>query len=156
MLRLIPAPAHRALYRLAFALRRRWLRLRGGRTYGCTVIARDASERVLAVRHSYGGGGWAFPGGGVGAREQPEEAARREFAEELGCALADLRHLGRIEESYHGATNVVDVFTGLVRGEPRADGREIVEARFFTVPELRRTGSAAMRRRLDLLAGSLQ
>lgn len=131
MLRLIPAWAHRRLYRLAHAARRCWLRLRGGKVHGCNVIAQDPQGRVLMVRHSYGGGGWEFPGGGIGKGEEPAAAARREFFEELGCRLGGLTLLGTIEEPYHGAINVVHVFAGVVEGEPRPDGRELVEARFF-------------------------
>jgi len=146
MLRLIPAPLHRQLYRFAYAMRKRWLNLRGGTLHGCSVVARDGQGRVLMVRHSYGSGRWEFPGGGIGSHEEPATAASREFAEELGCGLIDLRLLGVIEEPYHGAVNVVHVFTGLADGEPRADGREIVEARFFAREELPALGSKAERR----------
>ena len=151
MFRLIPPGLHRLAYRAAFAVRRRWLRWRGGTIYGCNVIARDGEGRLLAVRHSYGRKGWEFPGGGRSLSEEPEAAAMREFAEETGCVLAGLVHAGRVEEPYHGANNVVDVFTGLAIGEPRPDGREIVEARFFDLADLRIVGSATVRRRLDML-----
>lgn len=154
MLRLIPAPLHRLGYRIAFALRRRWLRWRGGTIYGCSVIASNEIGRVLAVRHSYGRGGWELPGGGRSRREPPDAAIRREFAEETGCELEGLQHLGRIEHRYNGARNVVDVFAGAVRGRPRADEREIVEVRFFEVAELRRLGGAALGRRLDMMTAS--
>lgn len=148
MLRLIPAALHRRLYRVAHAVRRSWLRLRGGTVHGSNVIARDARGRVLMVRHSYGGGGWEFPGGGMGRGEDPEAAARREFLEELGCGLEEVSFLGTVEEPYHGATNVVHVFTGVVAGEPRVDGRELVEARFFprdALPEpLRRKAASRL------------
>jgi 8-oxo-dGTP pyrophosphatase MutT (NUDIX family) len=151
MLRLIPPPLHRQLYRLAHTLRRHWLRFRGGRLYGCNIIARDGQGRLLMVRHSYGDRQWGFPGGGIGKREEPEAAARREFAEELRCGLTELRCLGTIEESDLGATNVVHVFTGLADGEPRADGRELVEARFFARDALPRPLSRKASRRLAML-----
>jgi 8-oxo-dGTP pyrophosphatase MutT (NUDIX family) len=151
MLRLIPPRLHRSLYRLAHAVRRRWLRLRGGAVHGCSIVARDAAGRVLLVRHSYGGGSWECPGGGVKKGESAEAAARREFAEELDCALTGLVHLGRVCETYHGAANVVDVFSGLVDGEPRADGREIVEARFFAVDALPVAPGGMAARRIELL-----
>ncbi|MBN9507030.1 MAG: NUDIX domain-containing protein [Altererythrobacter sp.] len=153
MLRLIPPPLHRQLYRLAYSLRRHWLRLRGGRLYGCHIIARDGEGRLLMVRHSYGGGQWEFPGGGIGRREEPEAAARREFAEELRCGLTGLRCLGTIEEPYLGATNEVHVFTGVADGEPRADGREVVEARFFLRDALPRPMSRKAAQRLAMLDG---
>jgi 8-oxo-dGTP pyrophosphatase MutT (NUDIX family) len=154
MLHLIPAPLHRALYRLAHAGRRCWLRLRGGSVHGCSMIARDDAKRVLLVRHSYGGSGWEFPGGGIGKGETPEAAARREFAEEVECELLDLRHIGRIEEPYHGAINVVEVFAGRVEGEPKPDGREIVDFGFFATDALPLAPGGSAMRRLELLRAS--
>lgn len=153
MLRLIPAGLHRQLYRLAFAARRRWLRLRGGTIIGCNIIARDERGWLLMIRHSYGSRNWQFPGGGVGRNERPEEAAAREFAEELGCKVTGLTLLGTIEEPYHGAINVVHVFTGRVDGQPRVDGREVVEARYFPPDDLPPELGPRARRRLDLLRG---
>lgn len=153
MLRLIPPPLHRRLYRVAHALRLRWLRLRGGDVHGCSVVARDAAGRLLLVRHSYGSDAWEFPGGGVHRGEDAQRAACREFAEELGCGLRDVAWLGRVEEPFHGATNVVEVFTGLVDGEPRADRREIVEVGFFAPDALPARASGRVARRVAMLAG---
>ncbi len=133
MLHLIPAPVHRALYRLAHQLRRRWLRMVGGEVQGCSIIARDAEGRVLLVRHSYGSQAWSFPGGGMKKGEDVLAAASREFAEELRCGLIDPQHLGTLDEHFHGARNLAHVVTGLADGEPRPDMREVVEARFFAL-----------------------
>jgi 8-oxo-dGTP pyrophosphatase MutT (NUDIX family) len=93
MLRLIPPPLHRLLYRIAYALRGRWLRLRGGRVYGSNVIARDARGRLLMVRHSYGSRNWQFPGGGIGRREGPEDDDLLDYAEDLNTGQAKLDYL---------------------------------------------------------------
>lgn len=151
MFHLIPAALHRRLYRLAHALRRRWLRLRGGKVFGVSIIARDDRGRVLLVRHSYGSESWQFPSGGMRRTEQPESAVRREFAEELGCRLAELTPLGVVEEPYHGAVNVVHIFAGRVEGEPRPDGREVVEAHFFPPDGLPARLGQKTRERLGLL-----
>jgi 8-oxo-dGTP pyrophosphatase MutT (NUDIX family) len=103
------------------------------------------------VRHSYGSRNWQFPGGGVRKEEGPEAAARREFAEELRCGLAELAFLGTIEEPYQSAVNVVHVFTGIVDGEPAVDGRELVEARFFARHELPRPLGRKAARRIEML-----
>ncbi len=136
MLHLIPAPLHRKLYRLAHWGRKRWLRLRGGEVRGCSIIARDGEGRVLLVRHSYGSGLWSLPGGGLGHSEDALAGACREFAEELRCGLAGMRHLATLEETYHGARHEAHVFTGVIDGEPRPDMREIVEAQFFALDDL--------------------
>jgi len=44
-------------------------------------------------------GAWSIPKGEVGVDEEPEEAARREFEEELGLKLTEpIRLLGRIRQ----------------------------------------------------------
>jgi 8-oxo-dGTP diphosphatase len=48
-------------------------------------VAIVRAGRVLAARRT--GGGWEFPGGKVEPGEQPEQAAVREIAEELGCSI---------------------------------------------------------------------
>ena len=151
MFRLIPAPLHRLLYRAANGARALWLRLRGGEVTGCSILARDHDGRFLLVRHSYGPGRWSFPSGGVRKGESPEKAARREFGEELGCTLCEVSFLGVLREPFHGATNIVHVFTGRVEGEPSVDKREIVEFGFFPREDLPDNLSRTVGARLRLL-----
>ncbi len=136
MLYLIPAPAHRTVLRLAHGLRRRWWRVRKPRLAGCRVLAIDAEQRVLLVRHSYGSGKWMPPGGGLERGEDALTAAHRELLEETGCTLHWSAHIELAEESLHGAGNAVHIIAGLTRDTPRADGREIVEAAFFALHAL--------------------
>jgi len=83
--------------------------------------------------------------------EDPESAALRELAEELGCTLHQPIHLGLQQNRYLGSTNHVSVFTGLVRGEPTPDMREVVEARFFALDSLPENRSRSVELRLTLL-----
>lgn len=136
MLHLIPAPLHRAALRHGYRARLWWWRWRRPQLRGVAVIARDKQQRVLLVRLSYGPPVWSLPAGGRARGEDPGEAARREFAEELGCGLAGMRLLDTREEPLHGARDTVHVFTGEVVGEVRPDGREVLEARFFARDEL--------------------
>jgi len=136
MLHLIPAPVHRAAFRLAHAVRKRWWRWRRPVLHGCRVLALDGAGRVLLVRHSYGSGKWMAPGGGIARGEAPLDAARRELLEETGCALADAVAVAQVTEGLHGASNVIHVIAGRTADAPRADGREIVEVAFFAVDAL--------------------
>lgn len=136
MLHLIPAPAHRAVLRLAHGARRRWWRLRGSRVAGCRVLALDAAGRVLLVRHSYGSDHWTPPGGGLARGEDAVAAGVRELLEETGCRLTGAQLLKAVDEPLHGAVNRVNIVAGHTIDQPVADQREIIEAAFFALDVL--------------------
>jgi 8-oxo-dGTP pyrophosphatase MutT (NUDIX family) len=131
MLRLIPAPLHRSLYRIADRSRRLWWRLRRPHRHSVAVVAFDRHGQVLLVRHSYGRPVWMLPGGGIGRHEDPARAAAREFREELGCELAELALLESSDHIVSGSRDTQYVFTALADGTPKADMREIVDVDFF-------------------------
>src|SRR5689334_8934024 len=57
-------------------------------------IVIDDDQRVLLLRHVFRPGtGWGIPGGFINSREQPEDAIRREFREEIGLELSEARLL---------------------------------------------------------------
>ena len=132
MIRHVPAPLHRLALRTAHALRKVWWRLRQPLLLGCRVLAFDREGRVLLIRHSYGSGRWMLPGGGVARGEEPIAAAKRELAEETGCALDAPRLFAVVDEPLYGTINRVHLVTGTARGTLRPDGREVIEAAFFT------------------------
>lgn len=148
MLQLIPAPLHRLLYRAADRLRRRWWRIRKPRRRSVIVVAFDEAARVVLVRHSYGPPVWALPGGGMSEREDPALAAAREFREELGCELTDLREIEAREHDDSGSRDLRHVFAASLSGVPVPDMREIVAVGLFDPAALpapcdRRVGPAA-------------
>ena len=136
MLHLIPKPLHRLALRLAHRLRHHWRKASGRTGAGVSVIAHDLGGQILLVRHSYGPAGWFLPGGGIGRRETPEQAAHREIREEISCTIEGLKPLGVIEEELSGAPHSAHIFAGVVDAMPRVDGREVVEARFFPIHSL--------------------
>lgn len=156
MLRLIPAPLHRALMPLAHAVRRQWRRWRKVPLAGCSVIVGRMDGAILLVRHSYGPQHWALPGGGLAPGEEPESCARRELSEELGMAPVRFELVGRIEETISGSPHTAHVFHCLTDETPLIDAREVVEARFFPTHSLPEPLSALTRARLDLWRGSQQ
>ena len=131
MLRLIPAPLHRAALRVAHRLRHRYRRWSGKPLVGCSVVVCDFDGAILLARHSYGPKVWSLPGGGIGAGEEPEAAARREVREEVGITLSQVTALGTIEEEISGVPHIAHLFHAMVDARPQADNREVVEARFF-------------------------
>jgi 8-oxo-dGTP pyrophosphatase MutT (NUDIX family) len=109
-----------------------------------SVAVRDDRGRVLLVRHSEGGV-WVTPGGAVEPEEIPADAAVREVWEETGVLVA----LTRIIGVYGGPDFVVRYRNGdatsylmvtfearPLAGEPRPDGVETLEARYFSRDEL--------------------
>jgi len=156
MLHLIPAPLHRMLYRLADRLRRRWWTVRRPTRNSVLVAAFDPGGRILMVRHSYGPPVWALPGGGIGRREEPQAAAVREFREELGTGLSDVRELTSVIENDSGSTDRLHVFAARVVGTPQADMREIVAAEFFDPAALPHPADRRARRWAAEAAANLQ
>lgn len=149
MFHLIPAPLHRAGLRLAHAVRRRWWRLAGIKLRGCRVLAFDAEGRVMLIRHSYGSGNWMLPGGGIGRGEDPLLAAERELREETGCGLIGGRLFAVSEEPLYGTVNRVHLVCGEVQGEPRGDGREVIDLAFFAPGAWPERLSPALAGRID-------
>ena len=147
---LIPAPVHRLALRVGNVLRIGWWRLARPHIHGVCVIARDEAGRVLLIRQTYGPRHWVLPGGGVRRNEPAADAAAREFAEELGCPVTDLRLLRVLEEPLYGATNIVHLFAATLAGEPRPDGREVAAAQLFA-PDALPPVSPRTRARLRLL-----
>jgi ADP-ribose pyrophosphatase YjhB (NUDIX family) len=145
---------HRTALRLAHALRHRWRRWRKVPLEGVTMIARDADGRLLMVRLSYADAGWSLPGGGAARGETMEEAAVRELAEETGCEARAVRLIGRIEETVSGSPHTAHVFTCLTDDEPRPDGREVIEARFYPPHSLPHPMTARTQARLEIWRAS--
>ena len=83
----------------------------------------DSQGRVLIAQRPRGrhmAGRWEFPGGKLGAGEDPLAGLRRELAEELGIAVQAARPLIRLRHTYPERRVLLDVWqvTGY-EGEPQ-------------------------------------
>lgn len=100
------------------------------------LVLRDG--QVLLVRMAYGPlkGKWLVPGGLVGRSETVIEAAVREVREESGVEMAVTGVLGLRHLVDDQRNNLLTILVGqYVGGEPKPDGREVDDARFFTIAE---------------------
>ena len=150
MLSRFPVPVHRAALKLAHALRLAWWSVRRPQVRGCNAIVVNPAGEVLLVRHSYHSPTrWMLPGGGIGRRESPEQAAVREVAEEAGCRIVNPRCFAVETVPLAGARNHIHLVWGDTSDQPVADGREIVEAAFFAPDALPMAINNAARARIE-------
>ena len=110
-----------------------------------SVLTFDDENRVLLVRHAEGGD-WTTPGGMIEPYEIPADAAVREMWEETGLYVELTRLIGvfggrACTSTYSNGDTlswVSTVFAGRrVRGELHPDGEEVLEARYFSVEDVR-------------------
>ena len=137
--KVLPPKLHRSALQAAHTVRHRWRKWRKVPISGISVIVTNQAGEVMLLRHSYGPKAWGLPGGGMSAGEDPEDCARRELREEVGLAVEKFERLGVLNETLSGSPHTSHVFTVEVSQNPKPDGREILEARFFAVnalPEL--------------------
>jgi ADP-ribose pyrophosphatase YjhB (NUDIX family) len=116
----------------------------GDFSIGCGgVVIRDHKVLLVQRGHNPGKGSWQIPGGYVEADEEVALAVVRECQEEAGVEAAVVDVLG-FRHSIGGAgaiggpsTNVYVVFRlRPLSGEPVADGDEIAQAGYFSLPEI--------------------
>ncbi|MEO1045436.1 MAG: NUDIX domain-containing protein [Pseudomonadota bacterium] len=149
-------PIH-LLYRFAQTGRALYWRVFRPKVFGAKLVVRNAAGEVLLIRHSYGRSDlYMLPGGGIRRGEAAVDAAQRELMEEVGCRAEGLALLGEYFDDSKGARNHVSVFTATTSDQPKIDGREIIEARFFPVTALPASASSASRQRILEMLGEAQ
>ena len=140
----------RPLIDLVFRTRRLALRLLRLKTCGVKVLLVNRANEILLIRNSYGRSDlWVLPGGGVGRRETPERAARREVKEELGLDVPLLAFVSAHYSRSEGKSDTIHLFTGEAPGEAEPDGVEVEEAAFFAPDALPDNVSPATLRRIS-------
>jgi 8-oxo-dGTP pyrophosphatase MutT (NUDIX family) len=110
-----------------------WWFVRRPHTRGVKCVVRGGDGRVVFVRHTYGDRrSWELPGGGLGRREDPEAAVRREMREELGIELESLRAVATVEVAGSHKRTDLHCFEASVRGSAalKVDPGELAEVRW--------------------------
>jgi ADP-ribose pyrophosphatase YjhB (NUDIX family) len=119
---------------------------------GVTGAVFDERGWVLLVRQSYNPG-WRLPGGGIERGEPPQDAVRRELAEEVGLSGGTAAFFGLYVRKAGWATSVIALYRiegAQVNFHPNLEVREIC----FADPRRPPDGSTpATRKRLKELTG---
>ncbi len=104
-----------------------------GYTGAAVLVIHDG--KVLIGKRS-GGEGWCGPGGHIEAGETPEQAAIREAMEEFGILCTGLTEFANCgsPDSVYGLSK--QFYCTEFEGDPKADGKELTDARFVFVEEL--------------------
>jgi len=152
MLSRLPAPVHRLALHVAHGLRLRLWRLMRMQVRGTNALVFDPAGRLLLVRHSYHAQDqWLLPGGGLGRGEDPVQTAVREVREETGCELIDPVWFESVVHRHPtGWANRIELIAGTTADTPQADGRELVEARFFPLDTLPLATNRSVKQALTL------
>lgn len=145
-------------YRAAQYVRLLYWRVVRPDVYGAKVVVIGLDQTVLLIRHSYARSDmYMLPGGGVRRGEDVMAAAAREVWEETGIVVDALSLHGRFLDMAKGARNHISVFAAHASGGvPCADGREIIEAAWFSLDALpTNISSASLKRILEIRDGRL-
>lgn len=109
-------------------------------TKGVKVILRNKNGDFLFVRHTYGSGEWAFPGGSTEGEESPKQTARREMREELAVEISELQVHDSFVSTREYKRDHITVCSGRVSESVQPSPFEIADIRWFAaddLPELR-------------------
>lgn len=120
------------LLRVAAWLTRRWF------TAGACAVVINGDDEMLLVKSRLRANAWGLPGGFLKRRESPEEALRRELAEEIG--LRGTYQIQTVDQYLQERTSHLEFLyqVRLERGFVAApqDPVEIADARWFDPDEL--------------------
>lgn len=102
------------------------------KTFGAKLVIQNGND-ILMVRHTYGSGGWTFPGGGIKYGETPEDAAKREAREELGIEVKNLKSIGVLLTTDEYKRDTIHCFSASVENRDlKIQKEEILEAKWFS------------------------
>ena len=146
-----------SLIQVAYAVQKWLWRVIRPNTRGVKVMLFNTEGAIMLIRNSYGRSEqFVLPGGGVRPFEHLHAAAAREVREELGLTAQELEFRSRHLSNAEGKRDEIHLFEALAHGEPKLDGLELVEARWFHLDKIPEGTSPATRRRIEEYLGERQ
>lgn len=109
-----------------------WYKVNKAQPFGCGVLVIQDGKILTGTRKDHHG--ICGPGGHIEAGESPEQAARREAAEEFGILCNDLKPLG-IQDGGRNGTSAVFLCTDF-SGKPRTDEEEMTDPEWRSLREI--------------------
>jgi ADP-ribose pyrophosphatase YjhB (NUDIX family) len=119
------------------------------------LIVNEYNE-VLLVRSWLGHQSWSLPGGGIGRREAPINAAIRELHEETGLELAPdkVQQLGTFKNPYKAAPFTIICFMATVKKQEPEQARhrrlEVLDSAWYPIDALPADCSPTVKKALAL------
>jgi NAD+ diphosphatase len=95
------------------------------------VLVKRGKEFLLARNAQWPAGRFSLVAGFLDVGESLEECVKREVMEETGVTVKNIRYLGSQNWPFPGQ-QMIGFLAEHAEGEPRPDGVEVVEARWFT------------------------
>lgn len=94
-------------------------------------------NKIILVRHSYGSGKWALPGGGIHKNEKVTEAVVREIKEELNLEVSDIKEVEIFINTAEYKIDTVHCCVAKAQShDVKIDGQEIIAAEWFSLDAL--------------------
>jgi len=127
----------RYLYKIIYPIARFYWFLFRPQSQGVKCVI-EHNGNVLMIRNAYTRiNQWTFPGGGVKKNESPEDAIKREVAEETGINVLELNKLGQFFTTQEYKEDRVHCFYATTKDmETTKDHAEIQEIKWFPVNEI--------------------
>lgn len=101
------------------------------------ILEKDGKFLLVQENQKICKGKWCIPAGGLDETESLIDGAKREIFEETGCKVEITGILEIVNEILEGINVVVFLFdTKIIKESIKVDGKEILDAKWYTYDEI--------------------
>jgi 8-oxo-dGTP pyrophosphatase MutT (NUDIX family) len=124
------------------------------KTQGVRAMVINSQNKVLLVKHRYGGGEWYLPGGGMKLNENCEDALKRELNEEVGITFSLVEKLlGMYANNREYKSDTITVYVIRQYDSMDKEHMEVEKKEFFDMQSLPMGVSPGTKRRIEEYLG---